>query len=132
MAFWTYPARPTVATEPTAVLDPATFKAEMKHAYDRGRADERVRHRGSGLLAVIVVVVAAMGIALMALAAREGSFSGGGAVVDAAIAQLTGQASRSAVVATPSVTPVVVQSAAPSVAQPQDAGATGGASQSSR
>lgn len=57
-------------------------KADVKEAYERGRRDERARHRGSPLAAFLVLVVALAGAGALYLAAREGSFTGGGQVVD--------------------------------------------------
>ncbi len=57
-------------------------KADVKEAYERGRRDERARHRGSPLAAFLVVIVALAGAGALYLAAREGSFTGGGQVVD--------------------------------------------------
>lgn len=49
----------------------------------------RHRRRGLGLAGLIVVLVAVLGALWMALAAREGSFAAGGAVVDQKLAQVT-------------------------------------------
>ena len=48
----------------------------------RGRVEERARHRGHPVLMLLVLLVAVAGAAVIALAAREGSFSQGGQVVD--------------------------------------------------
>jgi hypothetical protein len=65
------------------VDDPRVDKANIKEAYGCGRRDERTRRRGSPLAAVLVTVVALAGAGVLYLAAREGSFTGGGKVVDA-------------------------------------------------
>jgi hypothetical protein len=57
-------------------------KADVDRAYNRGRADERQRHRGSPLLTLLVLVAVLIGAGLIYLAVRNGSFSQGGAVVD--------------------------------------------------
>jgi len=59
-----------------------TGDKRSRDSYERGRRDERARRRGSPLLTLLVVLIAAAGGALVYLAAREGSFSGGGQVVD--------------------------------------------------
>ncbi len=69
----------------------------------QGRQEERSRRRSHPLLTLLVAAVALAGVAMLALAAREGSFSRGGAVVDhslttaadTAVAK-TGQAIQSA------------------------------------
>src|SRR3712207_6494477 len=63
-----------------------------REAYAEGRRDQHRREhrprrrRGFGWAGLIVVVVAALGVLWVALAAREGSFAAGGAVVDEKIA----------------------------------------------
>ncbi len=74
----------TIPTTPTS--------ADVKRAYERGRRDERARHRGHPLLALTVFVIALAGAAMIFLAAREGSFSRGGQVVDQKLAVATGKA----------------------------------------
>jgi hypothetical protein len=110
MAFWTFAGRPAVATEPVAMLDPATLKDELRHAYDRGRLDERSRRRGSGLLGLVLVVAAIIGVFLIILAYHDGSFSAGGAAVDGAIAQMRGQVTAAA----PTLSPGAGNAGAPS------------------
>ena len=51
-------------------------------AYDRGRRDERLRHRGSPLLALITIILVVIAVAIIFLAIKTGSFSNAGAVVD--------------------------------------------------
>jgi len=61
-------------------------KRAWRHAYERGRRDERARRRrGSPLLGLVVLTIAAMGGAFVYLAASQGSFSRGGEVVDRAL-----------------------------------------------
>jgi hypothetical protein len=72
-----------------AVVDPKTYDADMRRAYDHGRLDERSRRRGFGPLGFILVLVAAVGVILVVFAIREGSFSAGGAVVDNKLVQAT-------------------------------------------
>ena len=90
MAFWTYGGPATA--EPAVVVDPAAVKTEAKKAYDRGRLDERSRHRGGfGLAGFLLLVAAILGVGFIALAIHEGSFSAAGAAIDAKFAQTTGQ-----------------------------------------
>jgi hypothetical protein len=74
--------------------------ADRRDAYAQGRRDERRRERrvererprrrgGFGLLGLVVVLVAALGVVWLALAVREGSFAAGGAVVDQKVASVT-------------------------------------------
>jgi hypothetical protein len=62
--------------------DPQAEREDAKAAYRRGRHDERKRRRGSPLLSFVVLIIAAAAVALIYLAAQNGSFSSGGAVVD--------------------------------------------------
>jgi hypothetical protein len=100
MAFWSFANRPDtvqpvaaqpVAVQPVAVVDPKTYNADMRRAYDHGRQDERSTRRrgGFGLLGFVLVLVAAVGVILLVFAIREGSFSAGGAVVDNKLVQAT-------------------------------------------
>jgi len=53
-----------------------------REAYDRGRRDERARRPGFSLVSAVVLMAALVGGGAIVLAAREGSFTAGGAVVD--------------------------------------------------
>jgi hypothetical protein len=86
-------------------------------AYAEGRRDqhkaEKHAHRkrgGFGFATVFVVLVAALGVVWLALAAREGSFAAGGAVVDQKVAAVTAPA-RVAVNETVDRTGAAVQNA---------------------
>ena len=57
-------------------------RAEIDLAYERGRARERGARRGSPILALLVLVLVVAGGASIYLAAKTGSFSSGGALVD--------------------------------------------------
>ena len=61
-------------------------------AYDRGRRDERARRHRSPMLGFFVLLVALVGGAMIYLAAREGSFTAGGQVVDNALGQASAPA----------------------------------------
>jgi hypothetical protein len=93
MAFWSLSNRQqTVApAEPAAAMDAATLKSELDHAYDRGRSAERVRHGGRGLMTLVLVLFAGVGVLFLALGARDGTFAGAGADVDRTVAQAMSQ-----------------------------------------
>ena len=57
-------------------------QADVDRAYERGRKEERARHRGHPVLALLVFAVAVAGAGMVFLAAREGSFTRGGQVLD--------------------------------------------------
>ncbi|MDB5458360.1 MAG: hypothetical protein JWO72_101 [Caulobacteraceae bacterium] len=81
MEFWKYRRKP-VAVETAQVDGPPDRRDAFEEGRRQGRLDERRRHHGHPLLKLAVVVVAVAGAAVLALAAHEGSFSRGGAVVD--------------------------------------------------
>ncbi len=72
----------------------ASTEAEVRAAYDRGRRDERARRRRSPLMALTVGSAALVGGAVLALAALEGSFQTGGAVVDRQVSNAAAQAGK--------------------------------------
>jgi hypothetical protein len=55
---------------------------ELRAAYERGRRDERRGRKRHPILMTLMVVVAVLGVVLLALAAKEGSFARSGQVVD--------------------------------------------------
>lgn len=59
--------------------------AELRAAYERGRREERARHRRSPWLALALVATALVGGTSLVLAAKEGSFREGGALMDAGV-----------------------------------------------
>ncbi len=63
-------------------------KADIERAYERGREDERKRHRRRRhpVLGFLVFVAAVAGVAMIYLAAQQGSFTRGGQVVDQKLA----------------------------------------------
>lgn len=73
------------ATEPRKDIPKGPTESDLAAAYQRGRKDERARHKRSPLLAAALVAVAVVGGASLVLAAREGSFREGGAVMDAGV-----------------------------------------------
>lgn len=74
--------RPTAVTATTS----AALEGELHEAYNRGRRDERARRRRSPLVMLGVSLTALVGAGILAVSAWQGSFSGGGAVVDQQIA----------------------------------------------
>lgn len=66
--------------------------AHLRAAYERGRRDERARRRRHPLLGLAVAGVALVGGAALALAAMQGSFRDGGAMMDRQIAAAAGHA----------------------------------------
>jgi hypothetical protein len=58
------------------------LKADLREAYERGRRDERAARKRHPVLMTLTVIAAAVGLALMALAAFNGSFGRAGGVVD--------------------------------------------------
>src|SRR4051812_3638860 len=100
MQFFRYRRRdPDVIYAPDAV-DPATAPREpapeTRHAFAAGqragRREARTRRRGHPVLGLLLAVVALAGAAMLALAAREGSFARGGQVVDQNLQAAAGQA----------------------------------------
>jgi hypothetical protein len=70
----------------------ALTNEDVERAYDRGVHDERRRHRSHPILGAILLVAAAIGVGEIYLAARAGSFAGGGQVVDQKLASTSGAA----------------------------------------
>ena len=59
--------------------------AELRAAYERGRREERARHRRSPWLGLALVAAALVGGTSLVLAAMQGSFQEGGAMMDAGV-----------------------------------------------
>jgi hypothetical protein len=57
-------------------------RADLREAYERGRKDERAARKHHPLLMTLTFVAALVGIAILALAAVNGSFARAGSVVD--------------------------------------------------
>ena len=51
-------------------------------AYEHGRRDEQLRHRGSPILAIVTFILVIIAIAVLVLAVKTGSFRNAGAVLD--------------------------------------------------
>jgi len=92
MRFWRRDLPEAEAVPPAAEPAPTDLRAALREAYEQGRREERARHRGHPLIALVVFLVALVGAGMMYLAAREGSFSRGGQVVDEKLASAAGEA----------------------------------------
>jgi hypothetical protein len=57
-------------------------RADVRRAYDLGRADERKRHHSHPILGLIIAAAAVVGCGAVYLGFHEGSFSRAGQVVD--------------------------------------------------
>jgi hypothetical protein len=75
---------------------PAARSPEMRDAFAAGRRlghrEARMRRRRHPMIGLLVLLVAVAGAAMLALAAREGSFARGGQVVDQTLTAAAGQA----------------------------------------
>jgi hypothetical protein len=72
----------TAALSRAEQLDMKEVQADVREAYERGRKDERASRRRHPIFMTLMFVAAICGIALLALAAINGSFSVGGQVAD--------------------------------------------------
>jgi hypothetical protein len=67
----------------------------VRHAYERGRRDERARHsrkRGSPVLTTVLLLAAAAGVFVIYLGVSQGSFGRGGQMVDQSISNAAASA----------------------------------------
>jgi len=55
---------------------------DLRDAYERGRKDETGRHKRNWLTAILTWLLALVGLVVLVLAALNGSFARGGAVLD--------------------------------------------------
>jgi hypothetical protein len=72
----------TAALSRAEALDIKEVQADVREAYERGRSDERASRRRHPIFMTLIFVAAICGVALLALAAANGSFSAGGSVAD--------------------------------------------------
>jgi hypothetical protein len=72
----------TAALSRAEQLDMREVQADVREAYERGRKDERASRRRRPVFMTLLFVAAICGVALLALAAINGSFSAGGSVAD--------------------------------------------------
>jgi hypothetical protein len=77
------------ASRDGGVAAPAS-RADVRAAYRKGRAEAAPRRRGGiPLLGLIVLLVVVFGALMLYLAAQNGSFAGGGAVIDRDLSSAT-------------------------------------------
>jgi putative intracellular protease/amidase len=76
----------------TSYSDRDAERSDLRQAYELGRRDARKQRRRHPILMTFVVIAAAVGLVVMALAAVNGSFSGAGTVVDQNLATAADQA----------------------------------------
>ena len=60
----------------------ALDKADLREAYERGRRDERAARKRHPLLMTVTFLLALVGVALLVVAAAQGSFMRAGGLVD--------------------------------------------------
>jgi len=72
----------TAALSRADPIDPREVQADIREAYERGRKDERASRRRHPIAMTLTIVAAIVGVVLLALAAINGSFAGGGSVAD--------------------------------------------------
>jgi hypothetical protein len=86
MQFFRHRQKPVVTTTTRDAVAPVAGPPDARDAFTAGqrvgRRDERARHHGHPVMALLVLLVAVVGAAVLALAAHEGSFSRAGAVAD--------------------------------------------------
>lgn len=73
-------------------IDHDAERSDLRQAYELGRRDAAKQRRRHPILMTFVVIAAAIGLIVMALAAVNGSFSGAGSVVDQNLATAADQA----------------------------------------
>lgn len=76
----------------TSYSDRDAERSDLRQAYELGRRDARKQRRRHPILMTFIVIAAAVGLVVMALAAVNGSFSGAGTVVDQNLATAADQA----------------------------------------
>jgi hypothetical protein len=82
----------TVSLSRAEQLDVREIQADVREAYERGRKDERASRRRHPIFMTLTFIAAICGVALLALAAVNGSFERGGSVADESINALVNQA----------------------------------------
>ncbi|MGZ8362273.1 MAG: hypothetical protein ACXW3D_00305 [Caulobacteraceae bacterium] len=85
MVFWKH--RTDDVEHTTVVEHRGPTEHDVRAAYERGRKEERRRHKSHPILGLLVFAIAMVGGVMLFLAAREGSFSGAGRVADQQIAE---------------------------------------------
>jgi hypothetical protein len=77
---------------PTGDSADAAERADLRQAYERGRRDARAARKRRPLLMTLTFAAAAVGVALLVLAAVHGSFGASGVAVDRQIDAAADQA----------------------------------------
>jgi hypothetical protein len=77
-----YESGDRIALSRTEQLDLDEVRADVREAYERGRKDERASRRRHPVFMTLTFIAAICGVILLALAAVNGSFAGGGSVAD--------------------------------------------------
>ncbi|HLI64907.1 MAG TPA: hypothetical protein VKU90_00965 [Caulobacteraceae bacterium] len=121
MAFWSLNHQSETA--PAATVDATTYKAELQHAYDRGRLEARPRRRAvgfGGVAALLTFLLAALAVIFIVVAVQQGSFQAGGALIDQTLGRLSGGriASQPAAAPTAAVASNALAGATPSAVVP--------------
>lgn len=71
-------------------VDPPASRTQVNTAYRKGRADAAPRRRGGApIITLVVLLIVIFGATMLYLAAQNGSFARGGAVVDRDLSQAT-------------------------------------------
>ena len=66
--------------------DTGDIRADLRHAYERGRQDERGRRRRHPVFMTVTFICAIVGLVSLVLAGVNGSFARGGEVMDSGLA----------------------------------------------
>jgi Tfp pilus assembly protein PilX len=82
----------TVVREDGDTRETVLSDKDLRDAYDRGRSDEAVRHKRNWLLTIVTALLALIGLIVLVLAALNGSFARGGAVIDQQLSLAADQA----------------------------------------
>jgi hypothetical protein len=77
-------------------FDLREVQADVREAYERGRSDERASRRRHPIFMTLTFAAAICGVALIALAAVNGSFSSGGQVADDGLSAAVNKAAPAA------------------------------------
>ena len=80
MEFWRFRRQPSEQT--IELAGPPDHREAFAEGVRRGRTEEKARRHGHPFIALVVALIAVAGVAILALAVKEGSFSRGGQIVD--------------------------------------------------
>jgi hypothetical protein len=84
----------TAALSRAEQLDAKEIQADVREAYERGRKDERASRRRHPVFMTLLFAAALCGVALLGLAAVNGSFRAGGSVADQTLSAAVSQVAR--------------------------------------